>query len=57
MPYGYLNQLPPAKRHTPKGKAEQKKNAKKVGLIAGVIGLFTAFLVRRRKNRGSVGAQ
>lgn len=57
MPYGYLNQLPPAKRHTPKGKAEQKKNAKKVGLIAGVIGLFTAFFIRRRKNRGSAGAQ
>jgi hypothetical protein len=42
MPYGYINQLPPPP--PPKGKAERKRYAKKVGLIAGGIGFFAAFL-------------
>ena len=44
MPYGYMNQLPPSKRHTPKWQKQQKKRkyAKRAGLVAGAIGFLVA---------------
>jgi len=42
MSYNSMNQLPPPP--PPKGQAGQKEFAKRVGLIAGGIGFFAAFL-------------
>lgn len=42
MSYNSMNQLPPPP--SPRGEVGQKEFAKRVGLIAGGIGFFAAFL-------------